>query len=327
MTLKQTLQEIVGRIRDTNLHKDKEPIPTSDMIHRRLCADLEPNARKLQAYLKLLSDSHYIFKVKIVEADERLKVDGIEGYVACEVQILAKLREIAAKNLERAYASQMYQRKQAAQIVREMLPQARQFNNTPLGNNLNVSVMLQQYEHFVATSFAEFTETWKNSKLDELLRNLDPNTLPDAPVEDTPYSSDDLDAPESSPPGIAAPAAPSPARAIDHAELARIEEMDRSGKWGEAVEKFGVEFLLRIHFRKYEFDKVRSLVRQKKIAREEDLRFIRDTLNTIESRMSVDPGLARYRSAMAELRRAVQTRITEIFSLKKQSSEPGDEPY
>ena len=323
MNLKQTLQEILGRIRDTNLHKDKDPIPTSDMIHRRLCGDIEPNEQRLKAYLRLLSDAHYIFIVKIVEADERLKVAGVDGYVACEVQILAKLREIAAKNLERTYASQMYQRKQAAQIVKELVPQARQFNNTPLGNYLNVSVMLQQYEHFVATSFAEFTETWKNSKLDELLRSLDPGALPDATPDQADLSPD----PDSDGGASAAAALATPVRAIDHEELARIEEMDRSGNWGEAVDKFGVEFLLRIHFRKYEFEKVRILVRQRKIAREEDLRYIRETLAKLESRMSIDPGLVKYRAAIGELRRAVQTRITEIFNLKKQAQDPDEEPY
>ncbi len=329
MTLKEKLKEIVSRIRDSNLHKDKDPIPTSDIIHRRLCADLEPNQRLLQTYLKLLSESHHIFIVKIVEADERLRIDGIDGYVACEVQILAKLREMAARNLERAYAAQMYQRKQAAQIVKEMLPQARQFNNTPLGNYLNISVMLQQYEHFVATSFAEFSDTWKSTKLDELVRNLDPTAVPDMPEGEPEAGEGETDAVGVASAEGPADASGAPMRAVDHAELARIEEMDRSGKWGEAVDKFGVEFLVRIHLRKYEFDKLKHLVRTKKIAREEDLKYIRDALMKMEGRKTSDPGLVRHQAAMIDLRRAVQMRISSIFNVRRHgAAAPGEEePY
>lgn len=312
MSIRQILLEIVERIRKTNLDNAENPIPSSDMIHRKLCADIEPNQERMQTFLKLLSEAHYIFIVKIVEPDPRLRIDGIYGYVAAEVQILAKLREVAARKLEGAYAAQMYQRKQASVIVKELLPQARNYNNTPIGNFLNVSVMLQQYEHFLATSFAEFTETWKKGKLSELLLKLDPSTLPEAEPDENPAAAELAQATH------AEADAAAPLRAVDHAEIARIEEMDRTGRWGDAVDKFGVQFLLRIHFRKYEFEKVRSLIRQKKIAKEEDLKFVRDTVQKMESRVAIDPNLERHQTALVELRRAAQMRISQIFNAKKQ---------
>ena len=111
-----------------------------------------------------------------------------------------------------------------------------------------------------------------------------------------------------------------PRRAVDSSELTKLEEMNRSGKWGEAVDRFGVQFLVRVHLRKYEFKQVRQLIRAQRIAREEDLRFVRDTLRTMEQRFDVDPRLIEFRTDMTELRRMAQMRLNKIVMLKKELS-------
>ena len=108
-----------------------------------------------------------------------------------------------------------------------------------------------------------------------------------------------------------------PARPIDSAELNQIQEMDRSGQWGKAVDRYGVQFLLRIHFRKYEFEKVRWLLRTGKVAREEDVRFIRDTIRTMEGRVNVDLKLGRFLKDMADIRRIAQMKLNSIHQVKK----------
>ncbi len=310
MNLRQNFEAIVERVRDRNTNNEKDPIPTSETAYRRIMSDLAESSDRLEFMLRLLSEAHYIFTIKIVEADENLMISGIYGYIAAEIPIVAKLKERYFRELELAYSSQFYNRKQAAAIMRELVGDARRFNNTPLGNALNICVMLQQYEHFISTNFAEFSETWKKNKLSEIMAGMDPNEaggMEDSEVmQETPGE------------GGMAEAADTPARAVDTAEYARMQEMDTSGKWGSAVNKFGVEFLLRIHFRKYEFEEVRQLVRTKKIAKEEDLRYVRDTLRKMESRVKTDPGLAPHLQTMAELRRMVQIRLNKIFMIKKE---------
>jgi len=253
----------------------------------------------MRFYLRILSEAHYLFTIRLVEPDDRLLIHGLETYVSAEIPVLAKLKEVAYSELELAYEGQYYKRKQASQIVREMIGTARQFNNTPMGKSLNLSMMLQQYEQFMATRFVEFSETWKANKLQEL--------LPELASEPRPVLNTATDAQTTA------------RRAADSEHVARIEEMNRSGKWGEAVTKFGVEFLVRVHLRKYEFDRVRQLIKQHKIASEKDLRFVRDTIKIMEGRLEQDPTLRNHLDDMTELRRLAQLRMNQIILAKKEA--------
>lgn len=296
MTLHERLMEIVQRIRTVNEEGKRGSIPGSDTIYRKHLSDLVENEERMRFYLRILSEAHYIFTVHLVEPDERLLIHGLDAYIVCEVSIIMRLKEMAYSELELAYEGQYYRRKQGTMIVRELVGNARQFNNTPLGKALNLGMMLQQYEQFMANHFAEFTDGWKYQKLVSIF----PEVL-----------NEEKDA--------SAPAAPAPRRAADTDQAIKIEEMDRSGKWGQAVSKFGVEFLVRIHLRKYEFDRVRQLIRQRKIVSEKDLRFIRDTIRMMEGRLEEDPTLKQHLGEMTELRRLAQLRMNRVILARRGS--------
>ena len=311
----ESMLEIVSRIKEVNENNDKDPIPSSENIFRKLCSDLAMNSDQLMYFIKLLNESHHLFTVKIVEADERLMIAGIDGFIVAELPILAKLKEKFFRDLETTYSAQKYERKQAPIIMREMVGEARQFNNTPLGNALNVCIMLAQFEHVMTNTFAEFSNTWKNDKLKEILGTEGP---------------DDEESDSSGGEDIMGGATPTSGgepgyegggdsgRAVDSQEYEKLQEMDLSGKWGETVKKYGVEFLVRIHFRKYEFAQVKSLVRSNRIAREVDLKYIRDTLRKMENNTDNDPKLKVFMREMQDLRRMVQARLNRLFHAKKE---------
>ena len=197
------------------------------------------------------------------------------------------------------------------------------------------------------SGFAEYTDGWKRRKLQELIPDIDMAALGASDSEAAEATSDplafeseggsateaeqytDLGDDEfgsgSPPPGpvddpgmdLHEPPERESVRAVDSVELQRIQEMDRSGRWGQAVDRYGAQFLLRIHFRKYEFDKVRWLLRTGKIAREEDVRFIRDTIRLMESRVSSDLKLGRFQKDMADIRRIAQMKLNSIHQAKK----------
>ncbi|MCR9142752.1 MAG: hypothetical protein NXI24_10910 [bacterium] len=106
-------------------------------------------------------------------------------------------------------------------------------------------------------------------------------------------------------------------RAVDLAELNELQAMDLSGNWGRSVQKYGVEFLIRIHLRKYDFELLRSLIRGGRISRENDLRYLRDSLRKMQGRLDVDPPLKRFVKEMAELRRLAQVRLNRIYEVKR----------
>ncbi len=106
-------------------------------------------------------------------------------------------------------------------------------------------------------------------------------------------------------------------RAVDLAELEELQAMDLSGGWGRAVQKYGVQFLVRVHLRKYEFDVLRSLIRGGRISREDDLRFVRESIRKMQGRLEQDPTLKRYPKEMAEVRRLCQIRLNRIHEVKR----------
>ncbi len=354
----EILLEMVEKIRDLNLKEKKDyPIPVSDTMFRKYFAPILSSEEQMKEYLQILVEAHFLFPLTIVEPDETLMISGADGYVVTDIAALKILRGKTEEDLEVAYEQQMYRRKQAATIMRELLPQARNYNNTPLGRALNVAVMLSQFEQVLISGFAEYTDGWKRNKLQELLPDVDASLLTagaggdaDAGQNVDPLAFDgadsgaalttDLDDEAPASAGIAGGAPPddfggspdmdpgadltappedasTPARAVDSAELNQIQEMDRSGQWGKAVDRYGVQFLLRIHFRKYEFDKVRWLLRTGKVAREEDVRFVRDTIRTMEGRVNVDLKLGRFLKDMADIRRIAQMKLNSIHQVKK----------
>ncbi|MBX7059138.1 MAG: hypothetical protein K1X75_13815 [Leptospirales bacterium] len=300
--------ELAKRIREINEGKTQRdhPLPVSDSMYRRYVSDIVDSPEQMREFLRLLTEAHYIFTITMVEPDDNLMIDGVYGYVVAEPTIIRQVREVAFLDLEAAHEQQFYRRKGASSVMRELVPQARTFNNTHLGRSLNVALMLQQYENLLAQSMSEFSDVWRRNRLEQLIPGL-------APVEESEAITPEAPDPRSQ-------------RAVDSGELDRIQQMDESGRWGDAVRKYGVQFLVRIHFRKYEFDRVRWLIKTHKIAREDDLRFIRDTVRLMEQRLDIDTRLERFVKDMSELRRMCQIRLNQIFQVRKGIDQGGSSP-
>ncbi|MBI39433.1 MAG: hypothetical protein CMF59_07525 [Leptospiraceae bacterium] len=313
MTVREILQDIVEHIRKANNSKDGERIPTSDDLVRKLAAEYALEKDTIRYYLRVLSDAHYIITIHFVEADERLMISGVNGYVVAEPGLLEEVKNYAYRLLEQTYEAQFYRRKQATLIIREMMTDVKRYNNTPLGKTLNAALMLQQYDSVIESHQGEFSDQWKSSRLAELVPGL--NQDPGAGATPPLVTDDD---------SFVAPEIESH-RAIDSEAYRGLEKMDLSGSWGKAVNKYGVNFLLRIHLRKYEFDRIRKLIKQKKIARYDDLRFIRDSVRKMEDRKFDDPMLQYYHNDMTELRRLAQIKLNQITMARQQAGVTGDE--
>ncbi|MCP5502021.1 MAG: hypothetical protein H7A25_19125 [Leptospiraceae bacterium] len=80
-------------------------------------------------------------------------------------------------------------------------------------------------------------------------------------------------------------------------------------RWQRLSTQFSVQFLVRIHFRRYEFDIVRKLILTSRINKLQDYLFIRNTLKEMESKVEFDPILQYHVKEMIELRRLAQAKI------------------
>ncbi len=317
-SLLPTLHELVNRIRSHSISDQDNPIPDSDSIYKELAGDLSENSDRLLFMLRILNEAHSIFILKLVEPDLTHNVKGLDGYVVAEEGILGTVLINRSHHLERIYEKQFKTYKGKSGIIRDLFPQIRQYKNTPIGKAMNEVVMLEQFLSLMKATPEQFTTEWKENKLNELLPEITGKKHESAVT--TEYAEDmDVDAPATEVDAagetreVHQQVSGPPRRAIDMPEYLEIEEMNLSGKWGETVARYGVQFLVRIHLRKNEFAEVKKLIRMKRIAREKDLRYIRDTIRNMESRLDMLSPLYRYRQEIAELRRLAQFKLNQII--------------
>lgn len=283
-TLKIAL-DIAENIRTENI-AGKVRIPSSD-THLRIWASnyikSEDDIRKILINLK---DAHYIFLVHTVAPDPNLFVYGEESYVFADYSILNELKKVTEEQLEKIYEATQYKRKSAFQITRELFPKIKDYNNTPLGRAINLSVMMEEYQRLVNAQSFEFTDQWRRTKIQELFK------------DDAASSAD-----------MAAALNFSKQEEVEIESHAEVSKEKEDPVWQRVTQEFPVEFLLRIHFKKYEFDVIKKLIQTGRVKEEKYLKMIRDTLETLEKKSEKDRILQMHKDTIIDLRRYSQAKL------------------
>ncbi|MFN3604073.1 MAG: hypothetical protein ACK4UJ_05120 [Leptonema sp. (in: bacteria)] len=299
--LNELLLKIKDRIREVNLKIYEDPIPTSDIIYKNTLYDLVSSPDLANYYLKILIESNFIFVINLVKPDPILKISGIDGYVVTEKSVLESLLVEYKKRLEHIYELEKRKRKGAEVILRELMPKIKEYNNTTLGKVLNITIMLEQLIRVIEEEPEKYTEEAKTYLLRQLLPE-ERNIQIDYEIENEKNESTIVREKK---------------RAIDTKEYKELSKMNLAGNWGKAVNKFGVQFLIRVHLRKHEYDIIKKLLFQKRIAKEEDLLFLRDSLRKMEENYYLDKEIRKYFNEIKELKRIVQLKLNQFYLIKK----------
>ncbi|PJE04005.1 MAG: hypothetical protein CK427_03995 [Leptospira sp.] len=283
--------ELAELIKTENLG-GKERLPNTETHMKQWCAHFALDEKSLRDILTNLRDAHYIFIINIVLPDPNLYLPSIDSYAYADPSLLNDLKRYSENRLEKTYESTFYKKKSPFQITRELFPKIKEFNNSAMGKCLNESVMLDEFIRVLTNVPFEFADQWRAAKLREIYSEEE---------EETPHIEEELAA---------------KARAMDQPSGKEYIENPKSA-WSKITNNFSIEFLLRIHFRKYEFEVVKKLILKGKIQSETDLKFIRDTLQLMESRTNQDPILKRHMNEMIELRRLAQTKLNILRTSPK----------
>ncbi|MDX1957147.1 MAG: hypothetical protein SFU98_01170 [Leptospiraceae bacterium] len=271
--------EIANFIKEENL-KGKERIPASDTFVRKMVNYFDKPVDEILFYLDQLRETHYIFTFSLVQPDPSIFVQGVDGYIYAEQSILNELKHYSENKLGQVYESNFYKKKTGFQILREMLPRMKEYNNTPFGRALAEAKYIEEYVKIVSANAFEYTDSWKKEKLFKLYR--DDEIKVDSTEEENELNN------------------------------AKSREPIPNTKWGRAVHQFSTEFLLRIHLRKYEFEVIRKLISTGKIGELDHIVFIRDSIIQLEKMHDTDPILKYHKEKMIELRRVCQGKINHI---------------
>lgn len=275
----KTILEIAELIKEENV-RGKQRVPTSEDFISQCSGRFNISEEDVRLYINQLQENHFIFILELVRPDPKLFIQAVEGYIYAEQSILNELRHDVEKQLIKQYESTMYRKKSSFQIIKELYPRVKEFNNTPLGRLLILNVMIEEYIKIITANGFEYSENWKKDKLFNLYK----------------YEEEDEDS-----------------NNYQYSDSYNGGQSDaNTSKWGRSVSQFGVEFLVRIHFRRYEFDLVRKLIMTGKINQLKDFLFIRNWLKELETKTEDDPILGHYMEQIVQLRRLAQAKINII---------------
>ncbi|TGJ98196.1 hypothetical protein EHQ53_00220 [Leptospira langatensis] len=300
--------ELAEEIKKTNLQEDNK-IPSSDSFLKDMMAFFSRETNEIRHSLELLRQAKYIFIIKIVLPEQsknaREQDQGVDAYVYADLKIVTDLKAYAEKKLEKAYEATYYKRKSPFQITRELFPKIKEHNNTPLGRFINISVMLEEYQRVLTSSANEYDDNRRRNLLSELLEKAGTPTTIARDIPDYEIS------PSGSNPGFK--------RASDVVASNEVPYNPKS-PWSRLTSKFSVEFLIRIHLRKYEFDTIRKLILGGKLTEFEDLKYVRDSIQKMETHLSLDASLQAYANDMIELRRLAQKKMNILKGITNSGS-------
>jgi len=275
------LRDAAGKIRLLNQQDGRGRLPLGDTMYARHMTDIFSSPEEMQQGLKMLEESHYLFRITLVAGSDLLRTRPTHAYVFADPVLMSQLREYAFKELELVYEYQLYRRKDARMIIRELEARRAEYNNTVIGRALNLAIELQNQEQFMTMRPNEFSFLWKETRLRSYVARI---------VEGDVVES---------------------RRAIDTV-AAKLPNAEIGGEWGEMVRRYGVQFIARVHLRKYQFGRIKALIYEGKIKDERDLKFVHDTLATMETQTERDPNLKAHALEMVELRALIQQRLTKL---------------
>lgn len=291
-------EELAEMIKEVNssTREGKEKIPNSETHLKEWCSHFAMDEKSIRGILDDLKNAHYIFIINIVMPDPNLYLPGTDSYIYAEISLVNELKRYSENRLEKIYEQTFYKKKSPFLIIKELFPRVKEFNNTPIGKALNETVMIEEFLRVMNSSPYEYTDSWKKAKLREIYNETD---------TEVPELEKELELKNN--------------RAVDQLGDQYNNLDSQSSQWKKLTSTLPIEFLVRIHFRKHEFDIVKKLIQTGKITEEKDLKYIRDTLQMMEGRANQDIILRKYLDQMVELRRLAQAKLNILRAKTKKS--------
>ncbi len=283
-----------------NSLNSREAIPHSDEFKRKIESTHGFSPDFIEECIQLLKDAHKIFIIEIVQEDEARDIKKVEGYIDADLSTVRRLKNIYQKLLQDLYEEEHHQRMMAHQVIRELFPKMHMYNNTPLGYIANKAIMTEEYELLLEKDFSQYTESWKEEKLAELLRERG------GELEQT-LAESDREAEEEA---ARQEAEKEAKRAVDSKQGKELASPGGAKSIDKVLQIYGVEFFYRVNLRKYNFELIKKVIETRKITRRDDLLLLKEMIQKIKVNAHRDPGLADHLDELYELERTIsRTRL------------------
>ena len=294
---KTNLINLVERINNYQVQKSNDPIPTVEEIYNIIAYASFDNIDEVKQAVALLVKSGYLFEIQTLDSHKKLA----DGFVVSSPGALMAVSNVIAKKLERQYSLSMKVAKSADNII---LDQEDFLDKNPMAfRYIKTYQRIKEYADKVASGDYRYS---KAGCLNSLSRLLDGEESIDLSAEESLAKGPDSEE------AVEEKSAKQHSRAVDVIDQEQYSRVRERLAWSDATRIFDPQFLMRIHFRKYEFKMVFRLVYEGKVKEKKDLDYIEATLTKIEGNVERDPKLKDHLKEIQELKKLVSEQISKL---------------
>lgn len=301
MDLHSVIIEIFNAIVKGNMKENRDAIPHSDIFSKEITTRIGIDDLMFENIIILLRDAHKIFVFEISKEDKNRNVTHVQGYVDADMTTIRRLKLVFQDLLVGLYEEEYGRKTMAGQAIAELFPKINTIANTPLGYIANKAIMLDEYERLLEKKFNDYTEDTKELLLEDLI-----NERKDLFQKDITKVNEQLKAKEEEKKQAKkAPRNKNQRRAVDSHEAASFDDNKKDLPVSKLISIYGIDFFLRVHLRRYEFDLIKSTVEQGHLRRPDELKKLKTFLTKIKQNASNDPGIDEHMSELYSLDRVV----------------------
>jgi hypothetical protein len=300
------IEDILLEVEKKNTELNPQSIPHSDSFIKHLLSAIGVSAETARYVLKFLADAHKIFVMEIVADDEKHKIERVEGYIVADRVIVGKLKNYFQDLLCQLYERQFHKHLLIHQVIKELFPIIKSFNNTELGQIANKTIMLMEFERLLEKDVSEYSEEFKEKKMCELAMHERINYIPKVGAA---VSITDFEVPMTE--HQFSPAKQSPndhvnfGRATDSAVYQEFSEKKNKYPLQRIVNIYGIDFFIKVNLRKCQFSYLTQIIEDRQISKKEDLHLLKSMIDKVKANIPNDRELERYRNDIYALEKAV----------------------
>lgn len=290
---KELVEEIYQEIQVRNEKPGPRSVVHSDDFLKYITASTGVEPELVKKIIQVLIDSHMIFSIEIVAEDKLRNIPRVEGYVKTDIEIIRKLKNYFQAELVREYEHQFHKNLMVHQIVKEIFPMLKSYNNTSIGQIANKAIMLEEYERLLEKEFVNYTDDWKQERL---LREMEVENLHRPLVEkERTAGISSLDDKNQ--------------RAVDSRVYVDFISKSKSYPLNRILKIYGLRFFLQVNLRKYQFAYIEKVVKDRQIQKRSDLLMLQDMIRTIKKNIGRDENLDKYLEDLYGLERTLAHRL------------------
>ena len=300
------LDEISKEILRQNREIGPNAVPHSDQLAKFIQSGLGIATESGKLAIRLLIESHKILSMEIVAEDKSHKIERIEGYVAADLTVISPVKTYFQDLLCQLYEKQFHKRLMIHQLIKELFPIIKNFNNTELGQIANKAIMLNEYERMIERNFDQYSAEYQERKMVEIATREKFDYTPR--IASIPGIIHGEAAPVNQPDTTTSALTPETGgfnRAIDSQMYREFSEKKDHYPIQRILNIYGIEFFLKVNFRKYQFEQITKLIDDKQITKREDLMAVKTMLETVKQHLYSDKELERRREDIYLLERTV----------------------